>query len=129
MSRADAYRHGAPSISIGAVLISPVSYYGLASFLRAEDFFLVRHQYIWQAFQRLADRTQPADEDLPDTGVGLVWERLLGTAFIRSPLYGTRASSLLWLGRTRARLFERGWLADGQGEDNDFAFNLDDRTD
>lgn len=77
----------------------------------------------------LADQTQPADEDLPDTGVGLVWERLLGTAFIRSPLYGTRASSLLWLGRTRARLFERGWLADGQGEDNDFAFNLDDRTD
>ncbi len=55
------YSQEAEEATIGAVLIAPVSYYGLAAFLRAEDFFLVRHQYIWQAFDRLADRTQPIE--------------------------------------------------------------------
>ena len=55
------YSQEAEEATIGAVLMSPVSYYGLAAFLRADDFFLVRHQYIWQAFGRLADRTQPIE--------------------------------------------------------------------
>lgn len=46
-------------------------------------------------FALLADRWQPADGDLPDTGVGLVTERLLSSAFIASPTYGTCASTLL----------------------------------
>lgn len=57
----------------------------------------------------LADPTQPADHHLPDTGIGLVWERLLGSAFIQSEAYGTRASSVLRLGRERAELFERSF--------------------
>ncbi len=47
---------------------------------------------LWQA---LADETQPDDARLPDTGVGLERERLLSPAFIRGPLYGTRASTLI----------------------------------
>ena len=35
-------------------------------------------------FGLLADRTPAPDEALPDTGIGLEWERLLSTAFIRS---------------------------------------------
>ncbi len=43
----------------------------------------------------LADRLQPADAELPDTGVGLEWERILAPLFIISPDYGTRSSSVI----------------------------------
>ena len=48
-------------------------------------------------FEMLADRTVPDDESLPDTGVGLEWERILSPLFIKSPGYGTRSSSLLFV--------------------------------
>ena len=35
------------------------------------------------------------DEALPATGVPLEWERRLSAVFVRSPDYGTRASTLL----------------------------------
>ncbi|HEX5386721.1 MAG TPA: NRDE family protein [Gemmatimonadales bacterium] len=41
----------------------------------------------------LSDRHQSADHLLPTTGVGLAWERLLSSAFISSPDYGTRSST------------------------------------
>jgi uncharacterized protein with NRDE domain len=43
----------------------------------------------------MADPTQASDAELPETGVGLVTERLLSSAFIASATYGTRASSAL----------------------------------
>lgn len=43
----------------------------------------------------LHDEWRPDDRDLPDTGLPLEQERLLSACFIRSPDYGTRASSLL----------------------------------
>lgn len=43
----------------------------------------------------LVDTTQPPDEYLPDTGVGLAWERLLSSMFITSPAYGTRSSAVI----------------------------------
>lgn len=46
-------------------------------------------------FAILADRTRPADEQLPDTGVGIEMERLLSPVFIESERYGTRCSSVL----------------------------------
>ena len=45
-------------------------------------------------FRMLADGYRPEDADLPDTGVGLEWERLLSSAFIKSPSYGTRSSTV-----------------------------------
>jgi len=50
-----------------------------------------------QLFEALADRTEAADEHLPDTGVPLEWERRLSAAFIRTPdaAYGTRCSTLI----------------------------------
>jgi len=44
----------------------------------------------------LADSSQPADSELPDTGVGIEIERRLGPVFIRGALYGTRASTLAY---------------------------------
>ncbi|MDO8329665.1 MAG: NRDE family protein [Fluviicoccus sp.] len=72
----------------------------------------------------LEDTTTADDADLPDTGVGLVWERLLGTAFIRSPMYGTRASTVLLLDGQRGRLVERTWVAGEPGELTDIGFAL-----
>jgi uncharacterized protein with NRDE domain len=46
-------------------------------------------------FQVLGDTTIPADEQLPDTGVGLERERSLSPAFIKSPGYGTRSSTVI----------------------------------
>lgn len=43
----------------------------------------------------LADRTPAADEELPDTGVGLEAERLLSPLFTRTAVYGTRTSTVV----------------------------------
>lgn len=45
----------------------------------------------------LADEQQAVDSELPDTGVGLEWERTLSPIFIRSPEYGTRCSTVVML--------------------------------
>lgn len=52
-------------------------------------------------FSILKDQTRPGDGQLPDTGVGLEWERILSSMFITSPVYGTRSSSLLLVDRGR----------------------------
>lgn len=46
---------------IGSILIDPSAYVSVAAFLRANDFFLLRHQYIWQAFEQLNHRAEPID--------------------------------------------------------------------
>ena len=48
----------------------------------------------------LADRTAPPDASLPDTGVGIKWERRLGAIFIASAVYGTRCSTVMRLDRS-----------------------------
>ena len=49
-------------------------------------------------FRLLGDRHQPDDHQLPDTGMGIEWERILAPIFISSPTYGTRSSSLVCIG-------------------------------
>jgi len=46
-------------------------------------------------FEVLASTTRPADDVLPDTGVGIEWERILSPIFVESPVYGTRFSTVL----------------------------------
>ncbi|MEM9056670.1 MAG: NRDE family protein [Pseudomonadota bacterium] len=46
-------------------------------------------------FMLLADREGAPDAELPDTGVGLDFERLLAPPFIVSERYGTRCSSVV----------------------------------
>jgi uncharacterized protein with NRDE domain len=50
-------------------------------------------------FQLLADREVAGDEALPDTGIPREMERVLSPAFIASPRYGTRSSTVLLLDR------------------------------
>jgi uncharacterized protein with NRDE domain len=67
-----------------------------------------------QALTLLGDRTQPPDQQLPDTGVGLDKERLLAPAFICSPDYGTRVSTVFTLRRDgTARWLEKRFDAAG----------------
>jgi uncharacterized protein with NRDE domain len=47
----------------------------------------------------LTDTTQPADSQLPDTGVGLALERILAPLFINGSHYGTRSCSVVRLDR------------------------------
>lgn len=46
-------------------------------------------------FKVLSDQCDVEDSLLPDTGVGIVWERLLSTIFIDSKNYGTRSSAVI----------------------------------
>lgn len=52
-------------------------------------------------FALLTDRRVPPDDQLPETGVNLEWERMLSPIFIASPVYGTRSSSILLIGRNK----------------------------
>jgi uncharacterized protein with NRDE domain len=77
------------------------------------------------ALHLLTDQTQPLDEELPITGVSVEWERMLATAFIKLPMYGTRASSVLLLGQERARFVEQTWLNGERGELVEFGFGYE----
>jgi uncharacterized protein with NRDE domain len=46
-------------------------------------------------FDMLSDTTRSPDTRLPQTGIGIEWERLLSSVCIESPAYGTRVSSLV----------------------------------
>ncbi|MEN3294875.1 MAG: hypothetical protein V7642_4128 [Burkholderiales bacterium] len=48
-------------------------------------------------FDMLSDTTRPPDCRLPNTGVGLEWERTLSAVCIESQDYGTRASTVVKL--------------------------------
>ena len=68
-------------------------------------------------FAALADTAPPDDADLPDTGVGLPRERLLGPPFIRGPVYGTRAASVVRFGSDGSWQFEeRRFGPDGRAD-------------
>ncbi|MFO7981837.1 MAG: NRDE family protein [Desulfuromonadales bacterium] len=59
-------------------------------------------------FSILADTEQAPDARLPETGVGLEFERILSAPFIISPDYGTRSSTILLCRRDgRVRFIER----------------------
>lgn len=47
----------------------------------------------------LRDDASPPDAELPDTGVGVAAERVLAPMFIRTPVYGTRCSTVLLVER------------------------------
>jgi uncharacterized protein with NRDE domain len=52
-----------------------------------------------ELFALLSDQSRPGDDRLPETGIGPEWERLLSSAFIASPGYGTRSSTVVLVGR------------------------------
>ena len=78
-------------------------------------------------FDVLNDRTKAADDELPDTGIGIERERFLSSPFIVGDTYGTRSSSVLLLDRIGGGLFvERTFDAAGNATaDRKFAFQVE----
>ena len=76
--------------------------------------------------EMLADREPAAVGDLPDTGIGPEWERLLSSPFIASPHYGTRCSTVLKLLEDQTMEFiERRFDADGRcAGESEFRFPI-----
>jgi uncharacterized protein with NRDE domain len=64
----------------------------------------------------LRDDNPASDEQLPQTGVGLQWERLLSSAFVRAPDYGTRSSTIIRID-ARGRAYFEEWSWDSVGAD------------
>ena len=67
----------------------------------------------------LGDRETAADHLLPDTGIGIEWERLLSAPFIIDERYGTRCSTVVRIDRDRLlqlreRRFDRGGRITGE---------------
>lgn len=77
-------------------------------------------------FGILGDRSWPADDQLPNTGVGLEWERVLAPLFITSRVYGTRSSSILLMEKTGSVTFmERTFApADDKSDTRTFRFQI-----
>ncbi len=46
---------------VGAVLINPEVYYDVAQFLQADDFYIHRLRWVWEAFNRLHETRTPLD--------------------------------------------------------------------
>lgn len=79
-------------------------------------------------FVSLARRDPAPDEALPATGVGIERERALSSAFIVTPEYGTRSSTVLLIGRDgEVRMTERTAVLDGSGGFTEarFEFRID----
>ena len=84
---------------------------------------------IEKIFKLLADRSVPPDQLLPDTGVGLEWEKILSPLFITSSIYGTRSSTiLLWDRNNNINFFERSFImtkdAEMRPETLNFCFHI-----
>src|SRR5271168_4063064 len=66
------------------------------------------------ALALLRDDEPAPDDQLPRTGLSLPWERLLSSAFVRAPDYGTRCSTLLRIDQSRRACFDE-WTWDSAG--------------
>jgi uncharacterized protein with NRDE domain len=67
-------------------------------------------------FAVLQDRGRAPDQVLPETGVGLDWERKLSSMFIATDIYGTRSSSVILVDRNRwVTFWERTFTPDDCG--------------
>ncbi|MEA3470289.1 MAG: NRDE family protein [Thermodesulfobacteriota bacterium] len=77
-------------------------------------------------FDVLADRSRPDDSMLPDTGIGLEWERILSPIFVETEGYGTRSSTIILVNRDGEVTFiERVFDGDTGGfEEKRFDFEI-----
>ncbi|HEX3603885.1 MAG TPA: NRDE family protein [Steroidobacteraceae bacterium] len=62
----------------------------------------------------LRDDEVAPDDQLPRTGLSLEWERLLSSAFVRAPDYGTRCSTVVRIDERRRACFDE-WTWDATG--------------
>ncbi|MGC7402711.1 NRDE family protein [Pandoraea pneumonica] len=78
----------------------------------------------------MRDNTEAPDDALPETGVPHPWEKTLSAAFIASPAYGTRCTTLLRYHRNGRIDMIEATVTPGQSPDElsdrrDFTFTVD----
>jgi uncharacterized protein with NRDE domain len=66
------------------------------------------------ALALLRDEQPAPDDRLPRSGISLQWERLVSSAFVRAPDYGTRCSTLVRIDQDRRACFDE-WTWDSAG--------------
>ena len=76
---------------LGSILIEPAVYLSVAAFLSGGDFFIKRHEYIWNACSRLQERNDAIDyltlaRELQDMGV---LDEIGGEAYLTSLVNST----------------------------------------
>jgi uncharacterized protein with NRDE domain len=86
---------------------------------RFEKLIVQRDPGLEELLAMLADRQAAADEALPDTGIGLEWERMLSAPFIVNERYGTRCSTVVRIDHegavcVRERRFDREGRTTGE---------------
>lgn len=75
----------------------------------------------------LGDRKIPRDHELPDTGMGIKWERVLSPIFIKSDTYGTRASTVILIDKDNKVTFLERSLRDTEKDiwsENKYQFKI-----
>jgi uncharacterized protein with NRDE domain len=78
-------------------------------------------------FSILSDTEEAPEEELPDTGVGKEWEKMLSPIFIKSSKYGTRASTILTIDHDQNIVFyEKSLLPElSQWKQSRFTFSVE----
>lgn len=55
------YSQEAEEATLGALIVDSTCYFDIASFLRTDDFFILRHRFIYEAIEALMARNEPMD--------------------------------------------------------------------
>ena len=90
--------------------------------------FLIKNDKIhpWELLSILNDTRKAKDEELPDTGVGMEWEKILSSIFIQSPKYGTRCSTAVVVNiENNVRFVEKTFFGNlGTFSNKDYRFKI-----
>ena len=55
------YSQEAEEATLGAIIVNPNTFTGIAAITAGREFFILRHRYVWEAIERLHDRGEPID--------------------------------------------------------------------
>ncbi|UCH65026.1 MAG: NRDE family protein [Ignavibacterium sp.] len=90
---------------------------------------LMQHEelHAWELLSLLSDTRKAKEKDLPDTGVGIEWEKVLSSVFIQSPNYGTRCSTAVLIDNNNNVRFAEKTFFGNQGafSNKDYNFTIE----
>jgi uncharacterized protein with NRDE domain len=82
--------------------------------------------HAWELLSLLSDTLEAKEKDLPDTGVGIEWEKVLSPVSIQSPNYGTRCSTAVLIdNNNKVRFAEKTFFGNpGAFSNKDYKFRI-----
>lgn len=91
---------------LGSILLNPSAYYEAAQFLTADDFYILRTQYIWQAMEAIAARNESVDSltVANELRTQKHYEEVGGAAYLNKIVNATPTSAHI---RTYAQIVQR----------------------